>query len=348
MTTLIYGPPCGGKSTFVYELHERGDLVLDFDQVHSALSGLDPYDHHDSITPFVMAAMDAVKRRLQAEKDTTAWVIACAPTRAERSEFSSFTNENRLVYADRATCHDRAATAGRPDSWHTSIDSWHDVYEPDLSDRSTDMAIERRTADEGVELREEGGTLTAIGYAATFNRLSSNLGGFVERVAPATFRSTLNQSDVRALFNHEADHLLGRSSTGTLRLSEDDHGLRYEIDLPATTLGRDVAELLRRGDISGSSFGFRTISDEWSETDDGYPLRTLTEVALRDVGPVTFPAYSSTEASLRSLADDRELDLTDLIEAAEANTLRDLIFPTSDEPEPGDPHSVVRHPGTYR
>ena len=348
MTTLIYGPPCGGKSTFVYELHERGDLVLDFDQVHAALSGLDPYDHHDSITPFVMAAMDAVKRRLQAEKSTTAWVIACAPTRAERSEFSSFTNENRLVYADRATCHDRAATAGRPDSWHTSIDSWHDVYEPDLSDRSTDMAIERRTADEGVELREEGGTLTAIGYAATFNRLSSNLGGFVERVAPATFRSTLNQSDVRALFNHEADHLLGRSSTGTLRLSEDDHGLRYEIDLPATTLGRDVAELLRRGDISGSSFGFRTISDEWSETDDGYPLRTLTEVALRDVGPVTFPAYSSTEASLRSLADDRDIDLTDLIEAAEANTLRDLIFPTSDEPEPGDTHSVVRHPGTYR
>ncbi len=348
MTTLIYGPPCGGKSTFVHELHERGDLVLDFDQVHSALSGLDPYDHHDSITPFVMAAMDAVKRRLQAEKDTTAWVIACAPTRAERSEFSSFTNENRLVYADRATCHDRAATAGRPDSWHTSIDSWHDAYEPDLSDRSTDMAIERRTADEGVELREEGGTLTAIGYAATFNRLSSNLGGFVERVAPATFRSTLNQSDVRALFNHEPDHLLGRSSTGTLRLSEDEHGLRYEVDLPNTSLGRDVAELLRRGDISGSSFGFRTISDEWSETEDGYPLRTLTEVALRDVGPVTFPAYSSTEASLRSLADDRELDLTDLIQAAEANTLRDLIFPTSDEPEPGAPHSVVRHPGTIR
>ena len=209
------------------------------------------------------------------------------------------------------------------------------------------MPIERRTETEGVELREEGDTLTAVGYAAMFNRLSQNLGGFVERVAPATFRSTLNQSDVRALFNHEPDHLLGRSTTGTLRLSEDDQGLRYEIDLPNTTLGRDVAELLRRGDISGSSFGFRTISDEWSETDDGYPLRTLTEVALRDVGPVTFPAYSSTEASLRSLADDRELDLTDLIQAAEANTLRDLIFPT-DEPEPGDTHSVVRHPGTIR
>ena len=347
MTTLIYGPPCGGKSTLVSELSKRGDLVLDFDQIHAALSGLDPYDHHDSIIPFVVAAMDAIKRRLQTETDAPAWVIATTPTRAERSEFASFTNNTRLVYADRATCHERAATAGRPDSWHSHIDSWHDAFEPDLPERSDPMPIERRTATEGVELREEGDTLTAVGYAAMFNRLSQNLGGFVERVAPATFRSTLNQSDVRALFNHEPDHLLGRSTTGTLRLSEDEQGLRYEIDLPATTLGRDVAELLRRGDISGSSFGFRTISDEWSETDDGYPLRTLTEVALRDVGPVTFPAYSSTEASLRSLADDRELDLTDLIEAAEANNLRDLIFPT-DEPEPGDTHSVVRHPGTYR
>ena len=209
------------------------------------------------------------------------------------------------------------------------------------------MPIERRTANEGVELREEGDTLTAVGYAATFDRFSQNLGGFVEQIRSNAFVSTLKQADVRALFNHEPDHLLGRSTTGTLRLSEDDHGLHYEVDLPNTTLGRDVAELLRRGDISGSSFGFRTISDEWGETDDGYPLRTLTEVALRDVGPVTFPAYTSTEASLRSLADDRDLDLTVLIEAAEANSLRDLIFPT-DEPEPGDPHSVVRHPGTYR
>jgi len=210
------------------------------------------------------------------------------------------------------------------------------------------MTIERRTASEGVELREEGDTLTAIGYAATFNSLSQNLGGFVERVAPATFRSTLQQADVRALFNHEPDHLLGRSTAGTLRMAEDAHGLRYEIDLPPTTLGRDVAALLRRGDISGSSFGFRTIGDEWSETEDGYPLRTLNEVALRDCGPVCFNAYPDASASLRSLAEDRGLDLSVLIEAAEANTLRDLIFPTSDVSEPGETHSVVRHPGTYR
>ncbi len=209
------------------------------------------------------------------------------------------------------------------------------------------MSYERRTANEGVELREEGDTLTAIGYAAIFDRLSGNLGGFLERIEPGTFRSTLKQADVTALFNHDPNHLLGRSSAGTLRLAEDDKGLRYEVDLPYTSLGRDVAELLRRRDLIGSSFGFRTISDEWGETEDGYPLRTLSEVALRDVGPVVYPAYSDTEASLRSLAEQRSLDLTDLIQAAEANDLRSLLFPepTTDDAEPGDTHSniVRRH-----
>ena len=209
------------------------------------------------------------------------------------------------------------------------------------------MNFERRTATEGVELREEGDTLTAIGYAAIFDRLSGNLGGFLERVEPGAFRSTLKQADVTALFNHDPNNLLGRSSAGTLRLEEDDKGLRYEVDLPSTTLGRDVAELLRRRALIGSSFGFRTSSDSWGETEDSYPLRTLSEVALRDVGPVVYPAYSDTEASLRSLAEQRSLDLTDLIQAAEANNLRDLLFPepTTDDEEPGDTHSntVRRH-----
>ena len=104
------------------------------------------------------------------------------------------------------------------------------------------MSYERRTASEGVELRQEGETLTAVGYASVFDRMSQNLGGFVERVAPGTFRSTIKQADVRALFNHEPDQLLGRSGNGSLRMSEDDKGLFYEIDLNLeTTLGRDVA-----------------------------------------------------------------------------------------------------------
>ena len=113
------------------------------------------------------------------------------------------------------------------------------------------MSTERRTANDAVELRSEGETAVAIGYAAVFNSLSSNLGGFTERIDKGAFTKTLKEADTRAMWNHDPNHLLGRVSAGTLRLAEDDHGLRYEIDLPNTTLGRDVAELLRRGDVTG-------------------------------------------------------------------------------------------------
>ena len=203
------------------------------------------------------------------------------------------------------------------------------------------MNYERRTANGPVEL-EEGEGFTAVGYAAVFNSTSQNLGGFVERIAPNAFKKTIQEQDVRALFNHEADALLGRTANGTLRLSEDDHGLRYEVDLPNTTLGRDVAELLQRGDLSGRSFGFRTISDSWTQTEDGYPLRTLNELAIRDVGPVTFPAYEASEASLRSLAESKELTIEEVVEAAETNSLNDIIQ-NKEEVAPEEP--TERHSG---
>lgn len=185
---------------------------------------------------------------------------------------------------------------------------------------------ERRTLGGTVEVRSDGDNGPgASGYAAMFDRLSQNLGGFVERVAPGAFAKTIREQDVRALFNHEEQHVLGRLSAGTLRLSEDDTGLRYEVDLPDTTSGRDVAELLRRGDITGSSFGFRVVADEWGETDDGFPLRTLLQVSLRDVGPVTFPAYSDSTVALRSLAVSRALPLDDVVGASQRGELSDLL-----------------------
>lgn len=190
---------------------------------------------------------------------------------------------------------------------------------------------ERRTFKGTVEVRAEGEQSVAVGYAARFDALSQNLGGFVERIDPKAFNQTVTQADVRALFNHDANYVLGRSSAGTLRMDVDDDGLRYEIDLPATATGRDLAVLLKRGDISGSSFGFRVLDDEWGETEEGYPLRTLKSVALRDVGPVTFPAYTAAESALRSLAEARNLDLDQLVGAAERNELGSLIAPQHDE-----------------
>jgi HK97 family phage prohead protease len=192
--------------------------------------------------------------------------------------------------------------------------------------------FERRTFAGTVEVRSESdGRRVAVGYAARFNTFSQNLGGFVEVVDPAAFRQTLREADVRALFNHDPNYVLGRRSAGTLRLEEDAYGLRYEVDLPDTQAGRDLAVLLERGDVSGSSFGFRVIADDWGETPEGFPLRTLKQVALRDVGPVTFPAYTAADVALQRLATARSLDLAVVVDAARRNELRAVLFP-----EPGD------------
>lgn len=193
------------------------------------------------------------------------------------------------------------------------------------------VTYERRTATGTVELRAVGDKRVIAGYGAVFNKLSQNLGGFVEQVAPGAFAKTIQEQDIRALFNHGEDGVLGRLAAKTLRLVEDGTGLAYEIDPPDTTLGRDVATLIARGDISGSSFGFRVIEDDWGETEAGFPLRTLKQVSLRDVGPVTFPAYVDTSTAMRSFAEARSVDLAVVMAAAAAGDLRSI-----QPQEPGD------------
>lgn len=164
--------------------------------------------------------------------------------------------------------------------------------------------IERRTFVGEIELRAapEGskspGTLR--GYGAVFEKLSLDLGMFREKIAPGAFANALKTDDVRALKNHDENLLLGRNRSNTLRMDEDDIGLRFEIDLPDTQTGRDVAEEVRRGDMTGCSFSFTTDVDEWDMRGE-VPIRTVRSVKkLYDVGPVTYPAYEETSVACRS------------------------------------------------
>jgi HK97 family phage prohead protease len=174
--------------------------------------------------------------------------------------------------------------------------------------------IERRSFSGKIELRapkrgsKSPGTL--VGYAARFDSLSEDLGGFVETIAPGAFSRALKGSDVRALRNHQPDTLLGRTSTGTLVLEEDSQGLRMEIELPDTSAGRDTKELIQRGDLSGASFSFSNTSDEW-DFKANPPLRTLRSMDLHDVGPVTFPAYAETSVAIRSLNQNQATKVVD-------------------------------------
>jgi HK97 family phage prohead protease len=210
--------------------------------------------------------------------------------------------------------------------------------------------VERRFARGPVELRASAdGESMLAGYAAAFNRMSQNLGGFVERIAPGAFTRTLNHAgDVVARYNHSDDWLLGRTSSGTLRVWADERGLPYEIDLPDTQAGRDVRELARRGDLRNSSFAFKAITDDWSTTEDGTPLRELREVQLIDVAPVTSPAYLDTSVSLRSLAVRLGTGIDDVAEIARRGGLAALIthelppvdLSTEIKADPSDPHSA--------
>jgi HK97 family phage prohead protease len=142
-----------------------------------------------------------------------------------------------------------------------------------------------------------------IGYASVFNSDSQDLGGFIERINPNAFDNVIEDNqDVRALFNHNADlGVLGRTTSGTLRLSVDEKGLKYEIDAPDTQLARDLIASMERGDITQSSFGF-TISengDSWDEDSEGRTIRTISQVdTLFDISPVVFPAYTLADSSV--------------------------------------------------
>jgi HK97 family phage prohead protease len=158
-----------------------------------------------------------------------------------------------------------------------------------------------------IETRADGddSSKTIIGHAAVFNELSENLGGFREIIKPGAFREAIEQDDVRALFNHNPDFILGRNKSGTLKLSEDERGLAIEITPPDTQVGRDLVVSMERGDITQMSFGFRVKAggQSWGEDENGEIVRTLSDLKLFDVSPVTYPAYPQTDVALRSLDD---------------------------------------------
>lgn len=185
---------------------------------------------------------------------------------------------------------------------------------------------ERRYTFVPVEVRDKkSGVRTIGGYASVFNRYSDNLGGFIEQVAPGAFNRSNGAGfpNVVARYNHDDAFLLGTTAAGTLRMSIDETGLLYDVDMPNSRA--DVVELVERGDVRQSSFAFQVEADDWSETDQGVPLRTLQAVKLIDVAPVNTPAYADSTVALRSLATKFDADFEEVRSMAKNNDLRRLL-----------------------
>jgi HK97 family phage prohead protease len=180
------------------------------------------------------------------------------------------------------------------------------------------------------EMREQDGKIVFQGHASVFDRLSEDLGGFRERVQRGAFRKVLDSNpDVRFLFNHDANLIMGRTTNGTLELREDPKGLRVYAELAPTTAAKDLRILVQRGDVDGMSIGFSVNPaeggrDVWAE-EDGELVRTVVAFSeLFDVGPVVFPAFPQTDASIRSRV--LGVELVSATGDVQADALRSLAW----------------------
>lgn len=214
-------------------------------------------------------------------------------------------------------------------------------------------------ADAGVQVRADDGGARFAGYASVFNSRTA-IGnplrwGFYEEIAPGAFTKTLAEGDARMLIDHDSYYVVSRSSAGTLSLSEDERGLAVDSALdPELSYVRDLTANLRNGNVSGMSFGFYVIKDEWNQEDveiEGadpvqVDVRVIREVRLIEVSAVTFPAYPDTEAEVKAVA--RALDHRGDLAALEARAhfrpeLLDLVHidrepgGSTRETEPAEP-----------
>lgn len=171
-----------------------------------------------------------------------------------------------------------------------------DNYKEDEERKSVEF--EKRMTKSDIQMRDEQSN-TVVGYAAVFNALSENLGGFKETINKRAFDGRL-EDDVRFLINHDGMPL-GRTTAGTLRLSVDETGLKYEVDLPDTPTANELRVALERQEITQSSFQFTVEDDSWEER-DGQMYREIKKVGrLLDVAAVTFPAYPDATVALRKM-----------------------------------------------
>lgn len=177
----------------------------------------------------------------------------------------------------------------------------------------------------GLECRAKDGTAGELtGYAVVYEQLSEELGMFTkfrEKIARGAFGDSI-QGDIRALWSHEEDSVLGRTKSGTLRLKDDEIGINFSLDLPDNTLGRDAFVTISRGDVTGMSFGFMVVEDEWVISADGTSaVRSIKSAQLFEISPVAFPAYSQTVVDTR--------DLKSLEAAASAALSQRIAVPAS-------------------
>jgi uncharacterized protein len=317
---VVFGPPGSGKSTYVEKHRGENDVTFDFDSIMQSLSGKPSHQKNDNLISYCTDIRRLIlDKSLRQPKVDKTWIVVTGPD----DDFRDSLRDVPVQYIEMETPKEECLKRVAEDPLRQDVlEETKEVIERYFEKRSSPVSnnVERRyigsfssveRADPsllGVERRADpqtGKTQTYIsGYAAKFGQNSLLLGDFIERIAPTAFEIVEKREDfdgkpleTRCLFNHSPDHLLGRFPN-TLRMWVDEVGLRYECLLPESR--QDLAELIERGDLAGSSFSF-VVSDggeRWT-TEDGQSVRVVTKIkSLIDVSPVTYPAYDSATVAV--------------------------------------------------
>ena len=176
---------------------------------------------------------------------------------------------------------------------------------------SRDKLRQIRSVVSDLKVEETEGDMYLEGYFTVFNRETELWPGAFEEVSPGAFDNTL-ENDIRALINHDTTLVLGRNKANTLELKTDDHGLWGRVKInPNDTDAVNTYERVKRGDVSGNSFGFNITKEEEELRDDGSIKWIIKEIDLHEVSICTFPAYEDTtiEARQKQLIDHKERKL---------------------------------------
>jgi HK97 family phage prohead protease len=317
---VVFGPPGSGKSTYVEKHRGENDVTFDFDSIMQSLSGKPSHHKNDNLISYCTDIRRLIldKSLRQPRVDKT-WIVVTRPG----DDFRDSLRDVPVQYIEMETPKEECLKRVAEDPLRQDVlEETKEVIERYFEKRSSPVSnnVERRyigsfssveRADPsllGVERRADpqtGKTQTYIsGYAAKFGQNSLLLGDFIERIAPTAFEIVEKREDfdgkpleTRCLFNHSPDHLLGRFPN-TLRMWVDEVGLKYECLLPESR--QDLAELIERGDLVGSSFSFVVADggERWT-TEDGQSVRVVTKIkSLIDVSPVTYPAYDSATVAV--------------------------------------------------
>lgn len=238
-----------------------------------------------------------------AEAGVDAYVITSSGKRNYLAELAERLQAELLVLdVDADTCKDRLAADDRRDAetdWSALVDQWWTDYSD--GERGAEMAELETRGWDGllVELRAaEDGRRKIVQRAVPYGELSVDLGGFREVIVAGAFGI---DGDIRALWQHKSEMVLGRTVAGTLALRSEDDGIYAESDPPDTSWARDALLSIERGDVTGSSFGFYADEDEWVLTEREV-IRRVLRGRLVEVSPVTFPAYPQTSSAVRNHA----------------------------------------------